>query len=133
MTPVSIKDDTDGYILQNPSTKEDWDAYHVIRFQQIHLRYCPEWAYNPMDPEEARNMPLVLKKEGSQDVLGTIRIDMLPNNEASFRWIAIHPNYTRKGLGTKMLQLAEKYIRSCKRSRIRIPATHETVAFANRL
>ncbi len=129
--PVCIKDD--GYILQSPGSQADLDAYHAIRFEQIHMRYCPEWVYDPHDPEEAGNLPLVLKKEGSLDVLGTIRIDMLPNNEASFRWIAIHPDHVKKGLGTKMVQLAESYVRGCKRGCIRIPATSQTLAFASRL
>ncbi len=120
-------------VLQKPTSPADWEAYHAIRFQQIHQRYCPEALYDPQDPEEALNLPLVLKEEGQELVLGTIRIDMLPNNEASFRWIAIHPQYVGHGFGRKMIELAESYIISQKRSCIRIPATQQSLAFANRL
>lgn len=131
--PVSVKGG--GMLLQTPRNKADWDAYHHIRFTQIHRRYCPTWIYNPHDTEEqeAHRTPFVLKKEGSPSVLGVIRVDMLASSEASFRWIAIHPDHVRQGLGTHMLQLAEQFVRDHGRNAIRIPATAESLPFANRL
>lgn len=125
----------DGHLLHNPRNKTDWEAYHRIRFEQIHQRYCPEWVYDPEDPEEKclNNFPLVFRKEGSDQVIGTVRIDLLPKNEASFRWIGIDPAFVRQGFGTKMLQLAERFVQERGRKVIRIPATAQSMPFAYHL
>lgn len=124
-----------GGILQTPHSASDWNAYHRIRFQQIHQRYCPELIYDPNDPEEkdVNNFPLVFCQEGTAQVIGTIRIDLLPENEASFRWVGIDAHFVRKGFGTKMLGLAEQFVKERQRSMIRIPATAESLPFAQTL
>lgn len=123
------------YIIRPLKTASDWEAYHNIRITQIHNRYCPDWVYDYDDPEEKQstNFPHVLTRVGADVVLGVIRIDLLPDNEASFRWIAIKPAYVRQGLGSIMLKLAEEFVLSHKRAVIRIPATHESLGFAKHL
>lgn len=125
----------EGFILHFPRNKSDWDAYHRIRFEQIHTRYCPELTYNPDDPEEKgqNNFPFVLRKDGQDEIVGTIRIDLLAESEASFRWIAVDTPHVRQGFGTKMVQAAEQFVQEHKRSTIRIPATAQSLAFASRL
>lgn len=131
--PVWIQHE--GYLLHGARNSTDREAYHRIRIEQIHKRYCPELTYDPNDPEEKdlNHYPLVFRKEGSEQVIGTLRIDLLPENEASFRWIAIDPAFIRQGLGTKMLQLAERFIRERGRKVIRIPATAESMPFAKHM
>lgn len=131
--PVWIQHD--GHLLHGPRNRGDWDVYHRIRFEQIHQRYCPELVYDPNDKEEKglTNFPLVFREEGSDQVIGTIRVDLLPKNEASFRWIAIDPDFVRKRFGTKMLQLAERFVQERGRKVIRIPATAQSMPFANHM
>ncbi len=125
----------EGFCMHTPRNKSDWDAYHGIRIEQIHKRYCPELIYDPNDPEEkdVSNFPLVFRKEGQDQIIGTIRIDLLAKNEASFRWIAIDVPFIRKGFGSKMLQIAEQFVRERARKVIRIPATQESLAFAHHM
>lgn len=131
--PVWIEHD--GHLLHGPRNRGDWDVYHRIRFEQIHQRYCRELVYDPNDPEEKGldNFPLVFRKDDSDQVIGTIRIDLLPKNEASFRWIAIDPGFVRQGFGKKMLQLAERFIQERGRKLIRIPATAQSMPFAHHM
>ncbi len=122
-----------GYLLHTPRSRSDRDAYHRIRFCQIHTRYCPELTYDPDDPEERdlNNFPLVFRQEGQDQIIGTIRIDLLAQNEASFRWVAIDAPFVRQGFGAKMLDLAERFVREHKRALIRIPATAQSLPFAH--
>ena len=123
------------YTIKPLKTAADSEAYHKIRITQIHNRYCPDLVYDYDDPEEKQStrFPRVLKRVGADVVLGVIRIDLLPDNEASFRWIAIDPAYVRQGLGTIMVKLAEEFVQSHKRAVIRIPATHQSLGFAKHL
>ncbi len=129
--PMKIENVT--FILHSPRNQTDWNHYHRIRIEQIHERYCPELVYDYNDPEEKENHPLVFRKKDSDSILGVMRIDFLPDNEASFRWIAIDRNHQRKGLGTEMLRLAESYVRTHKVVRIRIPATTLSLSFARHM
>ncbi|MBS0634975.1 MAG: GNAT family N-acetyltransferase [Verrucomicrobia bacterium] len=117
--------------LHAPETAPDWDTYHQIRITQIHNRYCPDLVYDYNDPEEKQNHPRLFKVDGK--IVGVIRIDLLQENEASFRWIAIDPAHVRQGLGTKMLTLAEEFVKEHGRTTIRIPATAQSLAFAHTL
>lgn len=127
--------ENNGYLLHSPRNLTDWEAYHRIRFEQIHQKYCSDLIYNPEDPEEKdlNNFPLVFRKEDSDQVIGAVRIDLLPNSEASFRWIAIDHAFVRQGFGTKMLHLAERFIQERARKIIRIPATSHSILFYNQL
>ena len=131
--PVWIEDEKT--VLHSPRNKSDWDGYHQIRIKQIHECYCPELTYDVHDPEEkdVNNFPLVFRKIGSDDIIGTIRIDLLPTNEASFRWIAIDTSYIRQGFGSKMLKLSESFVKTRNRAVIRIPATAQSLSFAQSL
>lgn len=123
------------YTIRAPRTVAEWEAYHNIRITQIHNRYCPDLIYDYDDPEEkqSNSFPHVFIRQGSDQVLGVIRIDLLANNEASFRWIAIDPAFVGQGLGSIMINLAEEFVRSHGRRLIRIPATYESLGFAKHI
>ena len=129
--PMKIENET--FILHSPRNQTDWNHYHRIRIEQIHKRYCPELVYDYHDHEESENHPLIFRKKDSDSILGVMRIDFLPDNESSFRWIAIEPAHVRQGLGTKMLKLAESYVHAQGRDCIRIPATGKSLPFAHHL
>lgn len=129
--PLKIESET--FVLHSPRNQTDWNHYHRIRIEQIHTRYCLELVYNDHDQQENENHPLVFRRKDSNTILGVMRIDFLPDNEASFRWIAIDGNHQRNGLGTEMLRLAESYLRTRKIDRIRIPATSQSLIFARHM
>lgn len=124
-----------GCILHLLQSSADRENYHRIRIKEIHERYCQGCTYDINDPEEqeVNNFPLVFRQLESDTIIGTIRIDLLPHNEASFRWIAIDTPYQRQGFGLKMLQAAERFVRERKRTAIRIPATSQSLPFAHHL
>lgn len=126
---------TMNYTIHAPKTAAECEAYHNIRMTQIHNRYCPDLIYDYDDPEEKQtnSFPHVLTRAGLSEVLGVIRIDLLPHNEAAFRWIAINPAYVGQGLGGIMIKLAEEFVQSHKKAVIRIPATHQSLGFAKHL
>src|SRR5690349_1959259 len=73
--------------------------------------YCE---YDPGCPDEREptNHPLILLAD--DPVIGTIRIDLkLQQGIAVFRLVAIDDPWRRQGLGTIMLNMAERYARRC--------------------
>lgn len=125
----------DDFLLHSPRNRSEWEAYHSIRQFQVHQKYCFETIYDPNDSDEKdiHNYPLVFRKNNLDEILGTIRIDLLPNNEASFRWVAIDSSHTNKGLGTQMLLCAEKFLLDRGISLVRIPSAIDSHGFYARL
>ncbi len=126
-----------GYLtLRSPRNRTEWENYHRIRREQIHEKYCACNAYNPDDKEERQHncFPLVLTHTVDQKIIGTLRIDVLNESEASFRWIAVDKPYQRQGFGKKMIQLAESLLHQFDNIKlIRIPAENVSQEFYSRL
>jgi GNAT superfamily N-acetyltransferase len=63
-------------------------------------------------------------------VIGTIRIDLkLQQGIAVFRLVAIDDPWRGQGLGTVMLNMAEKYVRRCGVHRICLNSVREAFGF----
>jgi len=119
--------------LRSPQSEEEWKAYHAIRIEEIHNRYC-QGEYNYEDPDEKKetNFPFVFvgSYRNEPKVLGVIRVDLLPSKEkdlfpgkeASLRWVAIHKDFQKLGLGRHMLAFAEHFIKQQRKILIRVPA-----------
>lgn len=122
--------------LRSPRNRTEWATYHRIRREQIHERYCTFSVYNPHNTEEKQynHFPLVLTQTAAQKIIGTLRLDILNESEASFRWIAIDGPYQRQGFGTKMIQLAEILLHDLGHIKlIRIPVERASQEFYTRL
>jgi len=127
----------EGYRLRSPNTKAEWDAYHKIRIAEIHNKYCPELVYNYADPEEKlkTNFGFVFVDTSlpKNEILGVIRVDLLNSHEAAFRWVAITHELQRKGLGRRMLEVAERFVENQGRKLIRVPAEDDSKGFYEKL
>lgn len=132
--PLSLKQGN--LTLRNPRNRTEWETYHRIRREQIYEKYCTFNMYNPHDKEERlyNRFPLVLTHTAEQKIIGTLRLDILNESEASFRWIAIEGPYQRQGFGTKMIELAENLLCQFGDNRlIRIPVESASQEFYSRL
>jgi len=65
--------------------------------------------------------------------VGVIRVDLLQNAEASLRWVAITHKLQRKGLGKRMIELSEQFIREQGWHFIRVPAEESSRGFYEKL
>ena len=133
--PHSFQYTKDDYILRSPRTDKEWSAYHEMRIAEIHNQYCPECVYDYEDPEETKecNFRFVLLSPEST-VLGTIRVDLLEKEkEASLRLVTIRKEAQRQGLGRRMLELAEWFIKDKGRILIRVPVEEESRRFYEKL
>lgn len=126
------------HTLRSPKTEEEWKSYHAIRIAEIHNRYCQGYTYDYENPDEKQetNFPFVLLNSSGM-VVGVIRVDLLqakkkdllPGKEAALRWVAIHKDFQKQGLGTWMLTLAERFITEQERLLIRVPAEDDSEGF----
>jgi N-acetylglutamate synthase-like GNAT family acetyltransferase len=126
----------DSCVLRSPSTQQEWDDYHMIRQAEIVARYCPvDYQYDYEDPEEqaALNFRFILVLKALQTVIGTLRIDLLSCDESSLRWVAIAQAFQKKGYGTRMLELGQKFVASQNRKLIRIPAEKTSSGFYEKI
>ena len=118
-----------GHVLRSPKGTAEWSAYHAIRRRAIFETYLPEVAYDPDHPDETGpgRRSLVLVTEG--EVVGTVRVDLLDDERAALRLVAIDPDRQREGHGSVLLRLVEDFIRSERRSRVILHGNPETIGF----
>ncbi len=117
------------YELRTPESREERDAYHVIRQKALFEPYHPNATYIRDHPDESKpgHYPLVLVVGG--EVVGTLRIDLLHDERAALRLVAIHPDRQRQGHGAVLLRLAEGFIRRHGRRRIVVHGNPATIGF----
>ena len=121
--------------LRAPRSSREWDRYHDTRkrciFDKYHGKgsrdYCE---YNPGYPDERdpANHPLIFLADGQ--VIGTIRIDIMPEKRtAVFRLVAIDDPWRGQGLGAIMLEMAETYARERGVQRICLNSVPDAYGF----
>ncbi|MDR3516157.1 MAG: GNAT family N-acetyltransferase [Azospirillaceae bacterium] len=108
---------THSYELRAPASPSEWGDYHEIRKTCLFDVYHPrgsdnyfEYDANHPDERAPGNHPLVFLRDGR--VIGTIRIDIKPDQRAIFRMIAIRRGLRGRALGTRLLCMGEAYARS---------------------
>jgi GNAT superfamily N-acetyltransferase len=121
----------DVYQLRTPQSDAEWAAYHAIRRTVLFERRGKGDQYNALQPDELRpgNYPLLLLYRG--EPVGTIRIDLTPD-DALFRRVAVREDVQRRGHGRQMLMFAERVVRAQGKRRIRSHVDPGAVGFYER-
>ena len=96
-----------GYELIEVSDPADWAAYHAIRRQELFEAKGRHGIYNPDYPgERLPNMHhYLLKFDGKP--LGTTRLDVMDDDTAVFRLVAITADEQGRGHGRILGQMVE--------------------------
>jgi GNAT superfamily N-acetyltransferase len=96
------------YALKPAQSAEDWGAYHAIRRDSIFAVLLPAEHYDGNHPDEFKpgNLPHVLWS--NDEIVGTVRIDLIDDIQAGLRLIAIRKDRQRHGHGAMLLRLAEQ-------------------------
>ena len=100
--------DTEEHELYSPHTEEQWQQYHEIRRRVLWEARGRFGVYDETHPDEHKqgNFPLLLRFRS--DAIGVIRIDV-EEDLAIFRRIAIRESLQRRGHGTRLMHLAERF------------------------
>jgi GNAT superfamily N-acetyltransferase len=124
-----MSDGDDSYLLRPTQSAEDWAAYHAIRSDSIFAVHLAGQVYDERDPDEfkAGHLPHVLMH--GDEVVGTVRIDIIDEARAGFRLIGIRSNQQRQGHGTILLRLAEQLVHRRGVREITINANAQSLPF----
>lgn len=118
-----------GAQLRTPEQAAELDGYHRLRRRVLFAPRKNSPPYDPCHPDEREDghYPLALFLDGG--IVGTIRIDMLDDDTAAFRLLAIAPERQRRGHGGVLLTLAEEFVRRLGRNRVRLHGAPGAVPF----
>jgi GNAT superfamily N-acetyltransferase len=101
-------------VLRPPRSSQEWDRLHAIRRVEIFDRYHPRgtrwWVpYDPDHPDDRKpgNWPLVQLL--GDEVVGTCRVDALPDRRAALRLVAVAAPCRGYGLGAALVRGAEEF------------------------
>jgi GNAT superfamily N-acetyltransferase len=70
--------------------------------------------------------------QGSE-LLGTVRVDLLDDERAALRLVAVEPRLQRRGIGRDMIAAAERFISAAGRRRVVTNAAVDAARFYSRL
>jgi predicted GNAT family N-acyltransferase len=107
-------------------------AYHDIRRLELFARYDPAIRYLPsIANEDAPNhLGHVLLRD--QEVVGTMRIDLLDRTRAGFRLVAVKGAYKNRGFGAVMMERSEALVVAYGRCSVVINAARPAADFYRR-
>ncbi|MGM3173837.1 fatty acid biosynthesis protein FabY [Dickeya lacustris] len=119
------------YYLRVPESAEELDAYYQFRWEMLRKPL-----HQPLGSERdaydalAHHQTIV---DGQGNLVAVGRLSINADNEASIRFLAVHPNVQRKGLGTLMAMALESVARQEGVKRVVCSAREDAVAFFSRL
>jgi GrpB-like predicted nucleotidyltransferase (UPF0157 family)/N-acetylglutamate synthase-like GNAT family acetyltransferase len=117
-----------GFEFVNVLLQKDWDAYHRIRQEQI-FSHHPDVTYDPHHETltQPSHFHFVLKK--LENIVGVCHVEFLDEDRAALRPFAIDELYQKRGCGTYLLSLVEKWIQYQGRSFIHVHANPRALSF----
>ncbi|WP_027713592.1 fatty acid biosynthesis protein FabY [Dickeya chrysanthemi] len=119
------------YYLRVPESAEELDAYYQFRWEMLRKPL-----HQPLGSERdaydalAHHQTIV---DGQGNLVAVGRISINADNEASIRFLAVHPDVQRKGLGTLMAMALESVARQEGVKRVVCSAREDAMAFFSRL
>jgi GNAT superfamily N-acetyltransferase len=124
-----MSSELDRYALRPVCSPEDWAAYHTIRRTAIFAPLLPGQAYDESDADEFKpgRLPHILLRD--DEIIGTVRIDLIDDSQAGLRLIGIRGDLQRRGHGAALLRLAEQVARAASRAEIVINAHPTSLTF----
>jgi GNAT superfamily N-acetyltransferase len=132
LIPIEIADESHRYVLRQPIAAEaEWNAYHDLRRTILFERRGRLGVYDASHADEhaAGNYPFLFWFDGQP--AGTIRID-ITGTDAIFRLVTIREDHQRRGLGRRMLALAERFARSKQRTLVHSHVNRAAIGFYER-
>ncbi|ATO35367.1 hypothetical protein DZA65_04313 [Dickeya dianthicola] len=119
------------YYLRVPESAEELDAYYQFRWEMLRKPL-----HQPLGSERdaydalAHHQAIV---DGQGHLVAVGRLSINADNEASIRFLAVHPDVQRKGLGTLMAMALESVARQEGVKRVVCSAREDAMAFFSRL
>ncbi|ANE75394.1 fatty acid biosynthesis protein FabY [Dickeya solani] len=119
------------YYLRVPESAEELDAYYQFRWEMLRKPL-----HQPLGSERdaydalAHHQTIV---DGNGNLVAVGRLSINADNEASIRFLAVHPDVQRKGLGTLMAMALESVARQEGVKRVVCSAREDAMAFFSRL
>ncbi|MCI4186258.1 GNAT family N-acetyltransferase [Dickeya dianthicola] len=119
------------YYLRVPESAEELDAYYQFRWEMLRKPL-----HQPLGSERdaydalAHHQAIV---DGQGNLVAVGRLSINADNEASIRFLAVHPDVQRKGLGTLMAMALESVARQEGVKRVVCSAREDAMAFFSRL
>ncbi|QOL16489.1 fatty acid biosynthesis protein FabY [Dickeya dianthicola] len=119
------------YYLRVPESAEELDAYYQFRWEMLRKPL-----HQPLGSERdaydalAHHQAIV---DGQGNLVAVGRLSINADNEASIRFLAVHPDVQRKGLGTLMAMALESVARQEGVKRVVCSAREDAMVFFSRL
>lgn len=117
----------DELIVNLASHDREWDEYHRIRKKEIFDG--ADFEYNPNHPTITAegHYHFVLYK--GVEIVGVSHIELIDENISILRPFAIDAAHQRKGYGSYLLKIMEKWVKQKGRSILKMHADNEAVPF----
>jgi len=129
--PRSTRENTAMYHLRVPQTEEELERYYAFRWEMLRKplqqpRGSERDAWDAMAHHQ-----MVMDEDGKLVAVGRLYINA--DNEASIRFMAVHPSVQDKGLGTLMAMTLESVARQEGVKRVTCSAREDAVEFFAKL
>ena len=121
-----------GFEFVNVLVQKDWDTYHRIRQEQI-FSHHPDVTYDPNHETltHPNHFHFILRK--LENIVGVCHVEFLDEDRAALRPFAIDAPYQKRGYGTYLLSLVEKWIQYQGKSFIHVHAYSPALNFYKKL
>lgn len=128
---IDAKSGYKGFRIAQVLTREEFEAYHRIRKNEIFDRLKIEYDPNHPTLRLENHTHFVCRKNTT--IIGVAEIEFLESQSVALRYLAIDSNFQNLGYGKKLLKTLEKWLKQKGITRLLTHAMLESTFFFKRL
>lgn len=116
-------------IIKSPQSEDDWANYFHLRWQVLRAPWSQPKDSEKDELEFLETTFHAMAINDNKEVIGVARLNLIENNRAQIRFMAVSSNYQCQGVGAGLINFLENTARMNKINRIILQARENALHF----
>jgi predicted GNAT family N-acyltransferase len=115
--------------IKSPENEVEWNGYFELRWLVLRSPWKQPKGTEKDNIEFEKNTFHAMAYSQNNEIVGVARLNLLPNNDAQVRFMAVANNQQGKGVGSKLLEYLEKIAKAKGAKTIILQAREPAIDF----
>jgi N-acetylglutamate synthase-like GNAT family acetyltransferase len=116
-------------LIKSPENSIEWDAYYDLRWRMLRAPWNQEKGTEKDELEHHKDTFHAMAVDDSNNICGVARLQVIDENMAQLRYMAVHPLHQGRGVGKALVLHLESKAQSIGIKNIKLQSRENAVNF----